>query len=124
MDDNTDLTAEEMRNIIDMYMPTIITGIDHIASRVRVAREREEWDEDDIAVLAAYSYAHNMLKRLGVRQNANGYNEADYDLPSVLDLMENLKARSKAIDETIVAYPETKSILGRFEGRLFGGTWK
>jgi len=124
MDDNTDLTAEEMRNIIDMYMPTIITGIDHIASRVRAAREREEWDEDDIAVLAAYSYAHNMLKRLGVRQNANGYNEADYDLPSVLDLMENLKARSKAIDETIVAYPETKSILGRFEGRFFGGTWK
>jgi hypothetical protein len=123
MDETTDLTAKEMRDIIDMYMPTIITGIDHIAERVRAAREREEWDEDDVAVLAAYSYAHNMLKRLGVRQNANGYNEVDYDLPSVIDLMENLKARSKAIDKTIAAYPETKQILGRFEGRLFGGAY-
>jgi hypothetical protein len=119
MADNEEMTAQEMRDIIDMYMPTIITGIDHTAWKVREARERDEWDVDDVAVLAAYSYAHNMLKRLGVPQKSEGHGEADYDLPSVLDLMKSLKKKSAAIDATLAKYPETKDTLGRVAGRLF-----
>lgn len=113
-----DLSAEEMLRILDTYMPTIITGVNHMAMKSREKPE-EKWDEDDVATLAAYSYAHNMLHRLSGRQNVK--NDSDYDLPSVIDLMVNLRARSVAIDLTLEQFPETYLILGKYQGRLFGG---
>lgn len=112
------VSEQEMRDIIDMYMPTVITGIDHVAWKIR-EKDQEDWTADDVAALAAYSYAHNMLKRLGIPQHAEGHGEADYDLPSVLDLMKSLRIKSEAIDRTLEKYPETQDILGRHKGRLF-----
>lgn len=112
------MTEQEMRDVIDMYMPTIITGINHMSERSH-QKDREDWTEDDVATMAAYSYAHNMLKRLGAPQKSEGYGEANYDLPSVLDLIEMAKRRTKAIDKTIAEFPETRKYLGRFEGTIW-----
>jgi hypothetical protein len=114
-------TAEDVRAIVDLYMPTIITGINHMSERSH-KKDREDWTEDDIATMAAYSYAHNMLKRLGAPQNVRSDqidSGIDYDLPSVLDLIEMAKRRTKAIDQTLAEFPEARKYLARFEGTIW-----
>lgn len=114
-------TVQEMRDILDTYMPTIITGINHMSERSH-RKDREDWTEDDIATMAAYSYAHNMLKRLAMDQDVRDSKideGIDYDLPSVLDLIEMAKRRTAAIDKTLAEFPEARKYLGRYEGTIW-----
>lgn len=108
-------TAKELLALIDRYMPTVITGIDHLSSQAH-QKPREDWTADDVAIMAAFSAAHHMMWRVVGQPD---FDAVEYDLPSVLDLMNSLKKRNAVIEKVLVQFPETRSLLGEFEGRFF-----
>lgn len=79
---------ERQRTLIDMYLPTIITGLTEVVYQ-QAQKTRDELTPDEVGLRAALSAAHWLAKEFA--HPAEGTVEPLYDLPSVIDLLKTRK---------------------------------
>jgi hypothetical protein len=92
-DEPSGVKAEQVYEVIDRYLPTVLTGLNEL-NRAIGGLDPSDMTRMQVATRAAYSAAHGIAKDVTVLRGGRYIGDDDseaYDLPSVLDYMEQFE---------------------------------